>query len=314
VKIALGLFWGGQEPEDLARIARRADELGYESVWIWEHVVYPSIVRSKYPYSPDGSPPFADHRTLDPIVTLSHIAAVTSKIRLGTNVYILPLRNPFLTARAVVTLDVLSGGRVTLGAAVGWLEEEFELLGQDFHTRGARANECAQVLKALWTQDEPEFHGQHFDFGPVKFDPKPVQKPHPPILFGGETRAAMRRAATLGDGWLSSGGIDTPETAAAKIETLRAMRREAGREGEPFETMVSGGAWMSLEQVERFEQAGVDRLLVAPWFSREARKDLAPAREEKDSRPDGGADSDVLRAVMHGLDRYADDVVSKLSR
>lgn len=308
MKLGLGLFWGGQEPSDLAPIARRADELGYESVWIWEHVVYPKEIRSKYPYSADGSPPFADHRTLDPWVTLSHIAAVTSRIRLGTNIYILPLRNPFLTARAVTTLDVLSQGRVIVGAAVGWLEEEFQLLGQDFGSRGKRANEIAQVLNALWTQDAPEFHGEHFDFGPVMFDPKPVQKPHPPILFGGETKAAMRRAARYGDGWLSSGALDTPESAKAKVEALRAMRREAGREGEPFETMVCGGAWMSLEQIEQFEAAGVDRLLVAPWFSAEARRGMAPATEQ----PLAPGETAARRGVIHGIERYAEEVMSKL--
>lgn len=308
MKLGLGLFWGGQEPTDLAPIARRADELGYESVWIWEHVVYPKEIHSKYPYTPTGDAPFADHRTLDPWVTLSHIAAVTSRIRLGTNIFILPLRNPFLTARAVTTLDVLSGGRVIVGAGMGWLEEEYALLGQDFATRGARANEIAQVLKALWTQDEPEFHGAHFDFDAVKFDPKPVQKPHPPILFGGETNAAMRRAARYGDGWLSSGVIDTPETARAKLEKLRALRRDAGRDHEPFQTMVCGGAWMTREQIEQFEAAGVDRLLLAPWFSPEARKGIAPGAE----RAPAPGQSAACAGVIHGIERYADEVLSKL--
>ena len=312
MKLALGLFWGGQEPEDLAIIARRADELGYESVWIWEHVVYPKVIRSKYPYTPDGAPPFADHRTLDPFVTLAHIAAVTSRIRLGTNIFILPLRNPFLTARAVVTLDVLSRGRVILGAAVGWLEEEFALLGQDFSTRGARADECAQVLRALWTQDDPEFHGRHFDFGSVKFEPKPVQKPHPPILFGGESKAAMRRAARLGDGWLSSGGIDTPESAAAKIDALRSLRRDAGRADEPFQTMASGGPWLTLEQIDGFEKAGVDRLLVAPWFNREIRREVAARSASDDWRGEHPDASDNLRAVLLGLERYAEVVLSRV--
>jgi probable F420-dependent oxidoreductase len=311
MKLGLGLFWGGQEPNDLAMIARRADELGYESLWIWEHVVYPKEIRSRYLYTPDGSPPFADHRTLDPFVTLAHLAAVTSKIRLGTNIYVLPLRNPFLTARAVLTLDVLSRGRITLGAGVGWLEEEFQLLGQDFRSRGARADECAQVLKALWTQDEPEFHGKHFDFGPVRFDPKPVQKPYPPIIFGGDSPAAMRRAARFGDGWMSSGRLDTPESATEKIATLRAMRRDAGRDHEPFEVMVAGGAWLRGDDIERFERAGVDRLLIAPWFSREARgEDASPGSGgAKTHQPDA---SDACRGVIRGIERYDEKVMSKL--
>jgi probable F420-dependent oxidoreductase len=312
VKLGLGLFWGGQEPEDLAAIAARADELGYESVWIWEHVVYPKEFKSKYPYTPDGSPPFADHRTLDPFVTLGHLAAVTKRIRLGTNIYVLPLRNPFLTARAVLTLDILSHGRVMLGAAVGWLAEEFELLGADFATRGKRTDECARVLKALWTEEEPEFHGQFYDFGPVHFDPKPVQKPHPPILFGGESMPAMRRAARLGDGWVSSGAFETPETAAAKVETLRRLRREAGREGEPFELMMNGGTWVDLDKLRQFEEAGVDRLLVAPWFARSIQEEMKREGTAKAWRRENIAGPSVLDAVMHGLQRYADDVVSKM--
>jgi len=312
MKLGLGLFWGGQEPTDLAAIARRADELGYESLWIWEHVVYPKEIRSKYLYTSDGSPPFADYRTLDPFVTLSHLAAVTSKIRLGTNIYVLPLRNPFLTARAVLTLDILSGGRVTLGAAVGWLAEEFELLGQDFGSRGGRADECAQVLKALWTQDEPEFHGEHFDFGPVRFDPKPVQKPHPPMLFGGETKAAMRRAARYGDGWMGAGKLETPESAREKVALLRRLREEAGRASEPFEVMITGGAWVTAEQVEQFEQVGIDRLLIAPWFSREARDAMAARGTAAPREPDGLACSDACRAVIDGIESYAELVMSKL--
>jgi probable F420-dependent oxidoreductase len=305
IKVGIGLFWGGMEPEDLTTVAARADELGYESVWIWEHLVYPRIINSKYPYSPDGKPPFADDRTLDPWVTLAHIAAVTKNIRLGTNIYILPLRNPFITARAVLTLDILSGGRAILGAGVGWLEEEYDLLGESFHDRGKRAEEIVAVLKALWIQREPQFHGQFYDFGPVRFEPKPLQKPHPPIIFGGETDAAMRRAARIGDGWISSGALETPETAAAKVAKLRAWRREAGREKDPFDVTMVGGAWLEPPELKRFEEAGVTRLLMAPWFAPQMAKAMAEegtARAWAKERLGAGS---VIDNILQGLERYA---------
>ncbi len=311
MKVGIGLFWGGMEPGDLTTVASAADELGYESVWIWEHLVYPKVIRSKYPYSPDGTPPFADDRTLDPWVTLGHIAAVTKRIRLGTNIYILPLRNPFITARSVLTVDILSGGRVMLGAGVGWLAEEYELLGEDFHNRGQRAEEIVAVLKALWTQPEPEYHGRFYDFGPVRFEPKPVQKPHPPIIFGGESDAAMRRAARLGDGWISSGALETPETAAAKVAKLMAWRREAGRADEPFEITVVGGAWLDREALRRFEEAGVTRLLMAPWFAPQTAQAMAKegtARAWSKERLAGGP---VLDNILNGLYQYAEQVLSK---
>lgn len=314
MKIGVGLFWGGMQPEDLVHVARRADDLGYESLWIWEHLVYPKVIRSKYPYSPDGTPPFADDRTLDPWVTLGHLAAVTKNIRLGTNIFILPLRNPFITARSVLTVDVLSGGRVMLGAGLGWLEEEYALLGEDFHNRGKRAEEIVAVLKALWTEPEPEFHGRFYDFGPVRFEPKPLQRPHPPIIFGGESEAAMRRAAVHGDGWISSGALETPESAAAKVAKLDGWRREAGREREPFEITVVGGAWLDRAGLKRFEEAGVTRLLMAPWFAPQVARAMAEegtASAWSKGRVAGGGE--IIDRIMHGLERYAAEVLSQQS-
>ena len=317
MKFGIGLFWGGMEPEDLAEVARRADEMGYDTVFIWEHLVYPKVIRSRYPYSPTGTAPFADDRTLDPWVVMGHIAAVTSRIRLGTNVYILPLRNPFVTARAVLTVDILSKGRAIMGVAVGWLKEEFDIVGEDFHNRGQRTDELVQVLKALWTQKEPEFHGRFYDFGPVRFDPKPVQKPHPPIHFGGETEPAMRRAARLGDGWISPGAIETVETARQKVEKLRAYRREAGREADPFETTMLAGPVPDLDTVRRLEEVGVTRLLVGPWYSPELMAEaarvgtasaMAHALEQERQRREA-----LLQRISEGLERYAEQVLSKLT-
>jgi len=262
----------------LAGVARKADELGFESIWISDHLIWPKEIRTVYPYEPN---PYTLGRVgphtplLDPFVTLSYIAAITSRVRLGIGVYILPLRNPLVTARAAVTVDVLSGGRLLLGIGMGWMEEEFTIAGEDFGTRVKRAEECVQVLKALWTQQEPEFHGRFFDFGPAKFEPKPVQRPHPPIVLGGESEAALRRTAMLGDGWYGIGGAcSTPESAARRVERLRQLRREAGRENEPFEISVSPGGRLTLDDIARFQEAGVDRLLVSPWSGGDEIEDL----------------------------------------
>ena len=210
MKIGVPLFL--LRPEQLAPVARRAETLGFESVWVPEHLVFPTEIRSRYPYSPDGVPPVRpEWPHLDPLMILMHVASVTTHLRLGTNIYLLPLRHPLVTARLAVSLDVLSGGRLTLGVGIGWLKEEFEAVGIEFASRGARTRECVRALRALWTMPQPEFHGRFFSFGPVYFEPKPIQKPHPPLVFGGETPRALERAAAVGDGWYGVG--HTPASA-----------------------------------------------------------------------------------------------------
>jgi probable F420-dependent oxidoreductase len=258
----------------MAAVARRAEALGFESVWVPEHLVFPARFKSRYPYSADGVPPVSvDTPHLDPLVLLTHVAAATSTIRLGTNIYILPLRHPLVTARLAMSVDVLSGGRLTLGVGVGWLAEEFEAAGIDFATRGARTRECVRALRTLWTAPEPEFHGRFFDFGPVRFEPKPAQKPHPPIVFGGETEAALRRAAALGDGWYGVG--HTPETAAPQVARLRGLLAQADRGDASFEVTVSHAGKLGRDDLERYAAAGVDRVVALPWSrGREAEEGL----------------------------------------
>jgi probable F420-dependent oxidoreductase len=203
------------------------------------------------------------------------VAAVTSHIRLGTNIYILPLRHPLTTARMAVTLDIVSQGRFTFGVGAGWLREEFDAVGIDFDSRGARLRECVRVLKALWTESEPRIEGKFYSFGPVKFEPKPMQKPHPPIVFGGETPAALRRAAALGDGWY--GVNHSPQSAAQRVAELRQLLAKAGRASAPFEMTVSCGfPDLTRDTVRAYEDAGIHRIVVLPWQrGREAEEKLA---------------------------------------
>jgi len=264
VKIGIPLF--RLRHTQMVAVATRAEQLGFESVWVPEHLVLPKHFESRYPYSEDGLPPVEPSAPmLDPLILLTHIAAATSRIRLGTNIFILPLRHPLVTARMAMSLDVLSGGRLSLGIGVGWLEEEFRAAGIDFRTRGSRTRECVLALKALWTQAEPEFHGRFFEFGPVKFEPKPVQMPHPPILFGGESETALRRAAALGDGWY--GVAHDPESAVQRVAKLRVLLAEAGRQDEAFEVTVGhNGGPLDGDALRNYADAGVDRVTVLPWW------------------------------------------------
>lgn len=279
LKIGVPLFF--LRPEAMAPTAKHAEDLGFESVWIPEHLVFPTQIRSPYPYTVDGQPPINPATPLlDPLVLLALIAGQTSKIRLGTNIYILPLRHPLSTARMAMTLDLISNGRLSFGVGAGWLKEEFDAVGIPFETRAASMREHVRALRALWTQDEPEFHGKYFDFGPVKFEPKPVQKPHPPLIFGGESEAALKRAAALADGWY--GVRHTPESARERATQLRRLREEAGRADHPFELTVSCGVpWVTREMAAQYEDAGIHRLVILPWQrSREASEKLeALARE-----------------------------------
>lgn len=194
------------------------------------------------------------------MVHLAALAAATSTIRLGTYVYQLGLRDPFIAARAVMTLDVVSRGRVELGVGAGWMEEEWAAAGVDFASRGRRLTEAIAVCRRLWTERAVEHHGQFFDFPPVAFEPKPVQNPLP-VHVGGESAAALRRAATLGEGWI--GMHHTPETAGPVLARLRNAETAAGR-AQPLVTTVAARPGPQVD-VAGWRTVGLDRVLVAPW-------------------------------------------------
>lgn len=256
-----GVALGRMHPSMFTAATEAADELGFESVWFPEHLVLP-VAMSGSPFAGAEHPPVPPSTPVyDAFAHLSFLAGRTRRIRLGTHVYNLALRHPFVAARAVQTADVVSGGRLEVGVGAGWLRAEWDAAGLDFSTRGARLDEALEVCVALWSQERVAHQGRFFSFDEVMFEPKPVQSPHPPLSIGGESPAALRRAARH-DGWI---GLDhTPESVRAPMETLRALRAEAGHADQPFTVTVGGRVEVS-EDVERYARAGVDRLIVGPW-------------------------------------------------
>ncbi|MEU5878308.1 TIGR03619 family F420-dependent LLM class oxidoreductase [Spirillospora sp. NPDC047279] len=250
-----------------------ADRLGFESVWLPEHLVFATdLSTARYPGTEEpGIKPATP--LFDAPAYLCALAAVTEHVRLGTAVYLYGLRHPFVAARAFATLDQISGGRAIVGVGAGWYEGEWIAAGVDFRTRGKRLDEAIEVSRRLWTEPAVEHHGEHFDFPEVAFEPKPVQA-RLPIVAGGESGAALRRAATLCDGWISM--PQTLDGARTRIERLRELRKAAGREGEPFEITVHAYELSGPGEVAEWEALGVDRLIVRPWTrTREAAERLA---------------------------------------
>jgi probable F420-dependent oxidoreductase len=248
-----------------------AEALGFESAWLPEHLVFTRAM-SRSPHPGEEHPPVPpDTPIYDAFAYLAFLAARTTRIRLGTHVYNIGLRHPFTAARGVQTVDLLSGGRFEFGIGASWLEEEWRATGLDFATRGRRVDEALEICRRLWSEPTVTHHGEFFSFDEVVFEPKPVQQPRPPILVGGESKAALRRAARLGDGWLGMG--HTFESAEQQIGVLRKFLAEYGPRGagDPDFQIVVGGAVEDRAAVTRWEDLGVTRLLVSPWKrSREA--------------------------------------------
>lgn len=255
----LGYSLLGMNPKAYPQVVRTAEECGFDSVWVPEHLVYPAEIPPVYPYLETSPAPVPGTRLYDPWVTLGWLAAATTKLRLGTQIYILPLRHPLVTAKAITTLDVLSDGRAVLGVGVGWLAEEFQLAGQDFEHRGKRTDEIIGILRKLWSEKVIEHSGEFYEMEPFRFEPKPVQKPHPPILVGGEARPALRRAAKLGDGWISA-TFDF-ETLEGNIAQLSELRAEYGRENDPFELISTTPADASSDDIQRRRDLGLTTLV-----------------------------------------------------
>jgi probable F420-dependent oxidoreductase len=246
-----------ESPGYATGFAQAVEAFGFESVWPVEHVVMPADYTSRYPYSPDGRMPIPDAAIPDPLIWNTWVAAVTTTLRLGTAMIILPQRNPVVLAKIAATLDVLSGGRTILGIGLGWMKEEADAVGTDFGARGKRADEYIAAMRSLWTQQVASYHGETVDFQDVKCNPRPSKSI--PIHIGGHSPAAARRAGRLGDGFLplASG----PEDLARLRRIVDESAREAGRDPASIELTCLG--LPNLESAQAYADAGVDRMIVA---------------------------------------------------
>jgi probable F420-dependent oxidoreductase len=256
-----GTFITSVKPERIATHVRAAEDLGFESAWIGEHLILPVASESKYPYSPDGrfpAPP--DVPFHDPMLALTYAAALTTRIRLATGIFVVPLRNAITTAKAVASLDVLSGGRVIFGVGVGWWAEEFAAVGAPFGDRALRTREYLELMIELWSKSDPLYRGKTVATQGMKFMPKTVQQPHPPIVFGGTSEPALKRTVRLGDGWY--GIAHSLEEARTLISRLREYARAAERT-RPIEITLSlrTGKPLTADDVRRIAELGVDRTL-----------------------------------------------------
>lgn len=253
---------GNATPEILRAVGREVEDRGFESIWVPEHVVLFDEYASSYPYSPDGRfPAGADSGMLEPLGALTYLAAVTDRVRLGTGICLVPQRNPVYTAKAVTDLDSLSGGRVDFGVGIGWLREEFEAVAMPFERRGQRADEHLAVMKSLWTEEVSEFHGELYDLPPCRMYPKPIQQPHPPIHVGGESDAALRRAARLGQGWFSFNR--QPQDLLDALSRLGRALNDHGRDRTDLTVSVCPYLNPTTpDTVADYEALGVDRLII----------------------------------------------------
>ena len=237
---------------NVAELARRAEEVGFDSFWLPEHPIIPVHTNSRYGGTPDGSiPPFMADMG-DPFIGLAMASATTTNIMLGTAICLVPEHNPLVQAKQIAALDYQSGGRFIFGIGAGWLKEETEIMGGDFDHRWTQTREAIEVMKAMWTQDEAEYHGHYYDFPAVKVYPKPASKPHPPVLLGGAARNVFRRVIAYGDGWMPVRA--TPEDVQAARATLDELAVSAGRDPRTIEICISGAA--DRDEILRMEEAG----------------------------------------------------------
>jgi len=250
-------------------LGRSAEELGFASIWLAEHVVLFHQYDSIYPYADDGKIPAPpENGILDPFTSLGYIAAVTSEIRLGTGICLVPQRNPVYTAKEAANIDFLSNGRLDFGVGVGWLAEEFEAVDARFDRRGARCRSYLEVIRRLWRDDRAEYQDEFYTLPRCSMNPKPIQTPHPPIHFGGESDAALARVADLGQGWY--GFNRDPAEARDGISRLRRVLGQRDRSPDDVQITISPYIKpVDADALERYRDAGVDQVVV-----------LAAARDE----------------------------------
>ncbi|MAN93970.1 MAG: LLM class F420-dependent oxidoreductase [SAR202 cluster bacterium] len=245
---------------DPAFMAKKSEDLGFESIWYAEHAAVPVHSDSPFPAT-GGEIPWTYSHFTDPYIALARASGATSKIMLGTGITLVPERNPLLLAKEIASLDRFSGGRFLFGIGTGWLKEETEMMGGDFEHRWTQTREAIEVMKELWTKEEAEYHGRYFDFPLVKSYPKPLQKPYPPIILGGMAKNVLRRVVAHADGWLPN--RVTPADVEESRKKLDAMAAEAGRDPKSI-TISVYGQLPEHDVVHSLLNAGADRVVVRP--------------------------------------------------
>jgi probable F420-dependent oxidoreductase len=285
-------------PDALVVVARRAEEIGYDSLWVIERLLYPVQPQSPYPVTADGSLPVQYRRSLDPLAVLSYVAAHTSRVRIGTTIINLPFYNPVLLARHLSTIDLLSGGRLSVGFGLGWSPDEFEAVGVPMNDRGRRAEEALRLLQAIWTENPVEFQGRYFRLPKSYIDLKPVQKPRPPIYMAAYTPSALSRVARLADGWNPSG---VPVGAMQQMfGAIKQMATEAGRDANTLKLIVTANIEIHAEEL------GPERLIFSGTPD-QIEADIAATRQL-------GADELIFNAQFSpGLDS-SNDLIALMER
>lgn len=292
-------FWLGasfSRTDHFAGLARAADRLGYHAVTLSDHLFYRPELTSRYPYTADGVPAW-DGRTHwpDVWVTVGAMAAVTERVRFASNIYVAPARDLFTVAKAVSTAAVLSGDRVTLGVGAGWCADEFAQTGQDFGTRGRRLDEMLPVLRALWAGGLVEHHGTYFDFGPVQLSPVPARPV--PVYVGGDSDAALRRAARLGDGWIGN-HVYRPDDLRDVLDRLHALLRSYGRAPGDIDVVAGVAARPDPELYRDLAARGLTATLCAPWWQ-------GPPKEAATGDPS-------LRDKITAMEWFAEKVITSV--
>lgn len=288
------------DPSEHLEIARAADACGWDSIQVADAPFFPETVSAPYPYTPDGSRFWPlDMPVLDPWVAITAMAVVTHRIRFLPSVLRLAIRQPLLEAKSLCSVAAIANDRVALGVGLAWMPEEFAWLGVDKRTRGARQDEAIQAIRLLLGGGMVEFHGRYVEFGRLIMAPTPKRRI--PIYVGGATRPAMRRAARLGDGWLSV--IHAKGEVPGLMAELRQLRREFGREREPFDVMMHCPDAESLDDIRRLEDLGVTDLQVTPW-SEQVLAEMGVGAIMRQQPP--------LAIKLEAIERYADRVLSKL--
>jgi probable F420-dependent oxidoreductase len=273
----------------LTKLAPVADESGWYAMSFSDHVVNPQEISTPYPYTKDGArrwQPFTDWP--DPWVMIGALATITKNLRFTNNIFVLPMRNPFLVAKAISTAAIVSDNRVIPAIGVGWSGDEFALMDSDFKTRGKRTDEILEILRLLWTGELVEYSGEYYQFDPLEMNPAPTE--YMPIWIGGISDPAMKRAARLGDGWVTD--LQSSAEIIESIERIKVWRRDYGREDTPFDVMATPSDAWDVDGYKRLEDAGVTHILTMPW-------------------PFYHGETDDLDKKIDGVKRYADDIISQ---